>query len=321
MGVGPSESLLIGASAAMARLRAQIVRFAPTGLPILIQGPTGTGKELVARALHLESRRRGNFVAFNVCAVSESMFEDALFGHVRGAFTGASAEHAGYLAEANGGTLFLDEIGGAGLAAQAKLLRAIETASFRPVGAACDRVSDFRTIAAANEPLHALVGEGRFREDLFHRLAGVVLDVPPLSARPEDIAALSQHFLAAFRPHDTPTLTVSAIDRLSQHAWPGNVRELKHTVERAAILARSPRVDRDAVEQAIGTPDNLPQPTTEAPASVEREQLLRILIESGWDTAIAAERLGIHRATVYRRMRALGIGAGDRSIRPPPPAR
>jgi DNA-binding NtrC family response regulator len=132
MTVGRIDTLLIGESAAIAKLRAQIVRFAPTNIPILVQGATGTGKELVALALHLESRRTGNFVAFNVCAVSDSMFEDALFGHVRGAFTGASADHAGYLAEANGGTLFLDEISGAGLASQAKLLRAIETGSFRP---------------------------------------------------------------------------------------------------------------------------------------------------------------------------------------------
>jgi DNA-binding NtrC family response regulator len=230
------------------------------------------------------------------------------------AFTGASAEHAGYLSEANGGTLFLDEISGAGLASQAKLLRAIETGTFRPVGAARDRISDFRAIAATNEPLQVLVAEGRFRQDLLHRLAGVVLHVPSLASRPEDILALSNHFLAAFRPNATPSLTSSAINRLQEHAWPGNVRELKHTIERAAVFARSEPIDRERIEQAIHVPDD------QAPRSVAvdtaRERLLRILQQSGWDTAVAAQRLGVHRATVYRRMRALGISPSVRSAAP-----
>jgi DNA-binding NtrC family response regulator len=243
--------------------------------------------------LHVESRRSGNFVAFNVCAVSDSMFEDALFGHVRGAFTGASADHAGYLAEANGGTLFLDEISGAGLASQAKLLRAIETGTFSPVGAARDRISDFRAIAATNEPLQALVSEGRFHQDLLHRLAGVVLHAPPLDARPEDLLALSNHFLAAFRPSATPSLTSSAINCLQEHAWPGNVRELKHTIERAAVFARSGHIDREDIEQAIGVPDD--PPLRSVAEDTARDALLRVLRESGWDTAIAAHRLGVHR--------------------------
>ena len=291
-----AESFLLGASAAMQRLRAQIARFGPTRLPALVQGPTGSGKELVARALHGASGRGGALVAFNVCALSEPMFEDALFGHVRGAFTGATAERRGYLAEANGGTVFLDEIGATAAGAQSKLLRAIETGSFRPVGASTDRVSDFRVVAASNEPLDELTRDGRFRCDLLHRLAGVTLHVPALRDRLDDVAILAGHFLAACP--DGTTLTSEALMRLREWDWPGNVRELKHTIERASVMAEGRSIEREHVDQALNNMINVTPPALVVADSAERRELVRALLETSWDTSAAAAALGVHRATV-----------------------
>jgi DNA-binding NtrC family response regulator len=186
--------LLVGESAVMVRLRDLVLRLAPARLPVLVQGPTGAGKELVAQALHRASGRKGRCVAFNACAIPDAMFEDALFGHVRGAFSGASHDHTGYLGEANGGTVFMDEIGSLGIDAQAKLLRAVETRVFRPVGARRDQESDFRLVTATNVRLGDLVGTGRFRPDLAHRISAAVITVPALAEHPEDIPALAEHF-------------------------------------------------------------------------------------------------------------------------------
>jgi DNA-binding NtrC family response regulator len=310
------ESLLIGHSTPMRKLRAQIERFAPTRLPALIQGPTGSGKELVARALHIASRRQGAFVAFNVCAVADSMFEDALFGHVKGAFTGATADRAGYLAEANGGTVFLDEVGGTAIASQVKLLRAVETGTFRSVGAGSDRVSDFRLVAASNEPLERLVIDGRFRRDLLHRLAGIILEVPPLAARPEDIVLLATHFLGSMHSGKAVTLTSGAAACLREHSWPGNVRELKHAIERAAVLSVGHAIDREDIERCIVVESRGQNGQRLRADPAEARHLLHALIECEWDTAAVADRLGVHRATVYRRMRQCGIAQRIRTTEP-----
>ena len=303
----PAESILVGVSPALVELRATIARFGPTKLPVLIEGPTGSGKELVASALHQASGRPGAHVAFNLCAVSESMFEDALFGHVKGAFTGAVTDRAGFLSEATGGTVFLDEIAGLDLGCQAKLLRAIETGTFRPVGASRDRMSDFRVIAASNESLTDQARQGRFRKDLLHRLAGVVLRVPSLADRPEDIVPLSRHFLA--RLERSLALSSAAECALVRHAWPGNVRELKLTIERASILSVGNTIETDVVRAAIHSqPDCVDAPVPRDIA--ERNDLVELLEAVGWDTMRAAEHLGVHRATVYRRMRQWGIAAG-----------
>lgn len=298
------DDILIGKSAHMRELKARIVRFAPTRLPVLIRGATGSGKELVARAVHVASDRRGAFVAFNVCALSDTMFEDALFGHVRGAFTGAMADRAGYLAEANGGSIFLDEIGGTTTTSQAKLLRAIETGAFRAVGAAVDRVSDFRVITATNEPLDLMGRDGRFRSDLLHRIAGVLLEVPALARRMEDLNLLIEHFLAGLAHR--PAITSSAIRRLAGHSWPGNVRELKHALERAAILADCHTIDTEHVEQALHVNDFF-YDSAAYDDSTERRELLDLLLDVRWDTALAAERLGVHRATIYRRIKQFAL--------------
>lgn len=297
---------MIGESAPVRELRALIMRVAPLNLPVLIQGPTGSGKELVAQALHAASGRPGRCVACNICAVAESMFEDTLFGHVRGAFTGATRDARGYLTEADRGTIFFDEIGGLALARQTKLLRVIETHEFRPVGAHTDRRSDFRVLAATNEPLDGLVADGRFRSDLAHRLSGIVIDVPPLSERVEDIPLLARHFAAALSGHKGRIeLTRGAVRMLQTQQWTGHVRELRHVLERAAALSGRAVLGRDQVAVALGRKERGAR--VAGPGEFARRRLLEVLERCAWDTARAAAELGVHRATVYRRMRRRGI--------------
>lgn len=298
------SELIVGEHPGIQRLRSTIERIAPTTLPVLIQGPTGSGKELVARALHVHSNRPGSLVAFNVCAITESMFEDAMFGHVRGAFTGAAMDAPGYLLEAHCGTAFLDEIGALPLGSQVKLLRALETREFRPVGARRDRYSDFRIIAATNEPLATLVRAGRFRPDLAHRLGGLVLDVPPLSERRSDIPLLVTHLVnRATAGRAEWEVSEGALAMLMDHDWTGNVRELSFVVDRVLILSSTPRVTRAAVAEAIGVSRTAARESD----SFERRRLMTLLIEYGWDTLAVAAELSVNRATVYRRMKRLSI--------------
>jgi DNA-binding NtrC family response regulator len=289
---------LVGHSAPMCQLRELISMAAPTRLSVLIQGPTGCGKELVAGALHAESGRLGNFVAFNVCAIGDAMFEDALFGHVRGAFTGALSDSPGFLREADGGTAFLDEISGLQPGLQSKLLRAIETGEFRPVGAKRDVRANVRVVAATNEDLGEMIADRRFRPDLVHRLGAVTLQVPSLLERLDDIPVLVRHFLGRI---GFGHLRVSdgAIRTLQGRTWPGNVRELKHLVEWAAVIARA-ELDESVVERALLTQVMRDSATDIAPEEAElRESLSR----HAWDKERAARELGVHLATVYRRMK------------------
>lgn len=294
-----SDVALVGDSAPMRELRALVARVAPTRLSVLIEGPTGSGKELVAAELHRASGRTGAMVAFNVCAIGESMFEDALFGHVRGAYTGAIGEAMGFLREANGGTAFFDEISGLPLPLQAKLLRAIETGVFRPIGASRDARSDFRPVAATNDDLSALVRDGRFRADLWHRLSGVVLRVPPLVERIDDVPLLARHFLAGSR-----AIGDDALASLMSRPWPGNVRELRQVLDAACVFADHV-VDAAAIDAALAhRGDGAISP----PRSLaERSELVAVLQGAAWDTTRAASELGIHRATMYRRMKRHGI--------------
>ena len=298
--------LLIGRSVVMEQLRAQIERIAPTGIPVLIQGPTGAGKELVAEALHARSGRHGRFVPFNVCAIGDGMLEDALFGHVRGAFTGALADARGFLLEADRGTAFFDEIGTLPLTAQVKLLRAVETKRFRPVGGGSDRESDFRVVSATNEDIGMLVRSGRFRADLAQRLAGWVLEVPPLRARLEDIGDLVTHFSRDVRAPEGARFSVCALATLQDYHWPGNVRELRHVVECAAILAPHGSVSRDEIRMVIDGVRRSIAPVTTRERS---DPLLTLLRDLAWDVRAAAEQLGVHRATIYRRLQRLGVTA------------
>lgn len=299
-------SPLVGESEPMRRLRALIATIAPTRLSVLIEGATGTGKELVAAHLHEASGRNGALVAFNVCALGESMFEDALFGHVRGAYTGAVGESLGLLREANGGTAFFDEISGLPPGLQAKLLRAIETGVFRPIGAARDAQSDFRVVAATNERIGGLVSEGRFRADLGHRLSGIVLAVPSLAERVEDIPMLVAHFVQRADSSRTANVTPAALRLLQERDWPGNIRELKQVID-AAIAFSGAGLDADAVRMALAhrsVPSSAPVHDT---FIYERHQLSEALKRCAWDTEQTAVALGINRATVYRRIKRLGI--------------
>ena len=296
---------IIGESAPVVRLRDMIRMAGPTNLPVLIEGPTGVGKELVAAALHAASGRHGPFVAFNVCAITESMFEDALFGHVRGAYTGAFNDTAGFLVEAHRGTAFFDEIGGLQLGLQAKLLRAIETGEFRPLGGKCDVHSDFRVVAATNEGMNQLVADRRVRSDLAHRIGAVVLHVPPLEQRLSDVPLLVRHFLERAGRSEL-TVGGDAMRELQQHHWPGNVRELKQVIEWAGVMARA-TLTADTVKAAMR---HRSQPGTLSDcAQQERGTLREVLNRHAWNTESAARELGVHRATLYRRMKQLRLTA------------
>jgi DNA-binding NtrC family response regulator len=300
------DSVMIGDSLPMQRLRMLVAAVAPTRIPVLIEGATGTGKELVAELLHRQSGRDGAFVAFNVCALGESMFEDSLFGHVKGAYTGAGGETLGFLREANGGTAFFDEISGLPPQLQAKLLRAIETGVVRPIGSTRDARSDFRTIAATNERLDDLVESGRFRADLAHRLSGLVLLVPSLADRVDDIPVLVEHFARRSRPNQAVTVTRAAMHVLQGRPWPGNVRELKQVVESSLAFSRD-AIDVDALNMVLMQRSRASSGGPRAAGFVERQRLLEVLATASWDTTRAATMLGVHRTTVYRRMRRLGI--------------
>jgi DNA-binding NtrC family response regulator len=225
---------LIGVSPAMARTRKEIEKIAGTGLPVLIIGPTGVGKEIVARLLHEASGRRDAFVALDCGAISVGLIESELFGHERGAFTGANQRRVGLVAAAAKGTFYLDEIGELSLETQSRLLRLLEEGTYRPVGAQKEEKADIRVIAATWRPLQALVESGQFRLDLYHRLSVMEIYLPPLRERPEDIDVLFDHFLARAKENGegvVPTLSEKLRSKLREYAWPGNVRELRNLVE------------------------------------------------------------------------------------------
>lgn len=297
------DHLIIGDSPVIRELRQNILRYAPLGLNVVIMGPTGAGKELVAKALHDNSGLHGAFVPTNVCAIPDTMFESTMFGHRRGAFTGAVEDARGLMCEADGGSLFLDEVGDLNLTVQVKLLRAIDTGSFRPVGARADVRRTFRTITATNRELPSLVSTQSFRGDLWYRLSGAVLRVPPLSARVEDIPLLSASWLrspagTAVALHPTGARALMAAE------WPGHVRELKHVVTLASAIGGGV-VDADGVAAALSI--------TRASACVptetgdERAQLLRLLAKHDWRPSAAAAAEGVHVATMYRRFERVGI--------------
>ena len=305
--------LVVGESSETIAIRCLIARIAPAPLPVWIEGETGVGKEQIAQALHAASGRRGPFVAVNVCAIAESMFEDAFFGHVRGAFTDARDDTIGHFGEATDGTLFLDEISGLPVAAQVKLLRAVETNRYRQVGGRADRPSRVRIVAASNEPAEHLVGTGRLRADLAYRLRGGVLRVPPLRARRADIPSLVEHFLAA-DAHSGPTdLSEQAKQWLVCAEWRGNVREMRQVLACARTLAIGESIELADLRAAFGMlalrsgePKTAPPVVETTP---ERLALLSLLDRHEWDTARVAAALEVDRTTVYRRMRRLAIQA------------
>jgi len=247
---------IIGHSAAMAAVRDRIQRVADAPAPVIVTGETGTGKGLVAKALHADSRRaEAGFVSVNCAALPENLLESELFGHARGAFTGASTERPGLFVEADGGTLFLDEIGEMTPALQAKLLHVLENGSVRPVGSTKPRAVDVRIVVATHRNLAQAARQGTFREDLLYRLDVIPIEIPALRDRREDIPELVEHFLRAVRAQypSSPVerLTPEAVQELTRYAWPGNVRELAHTIERLVLLGQAPLVSLGDVPEAI----------------------------------------------------------------------
>jgi len=298
------DNHIIGESSAIRQLRERIAKLAPSRVPVLIQGPTGAGKELVAESLHQLSGRPGTLVSVNVCAIAESMFEDAFFGHVRGAFSGAMRDSAGFLGEAHRGSLFLDEVGGLARSSQPKLLRAIEDGRYRSVGGRTDSCSDFRLIAAANEDLAALAEAGHFRFDLLQRLSASVIRVPPLDERPEDIPMLARAFLSRSPGATATHFSDDALCHLQKRSWRGNVRELKNLVECVLAVVPDGTIGTHDIESIVPRPD---QPAVATTALVGRHELLALLGNSGWDVQKVASLLGVHRVTVWRWMRRFAI--------------
>jgi two-component system response regulator HydG len=300
---------LLGKSAPMRMLYDVLERVSATAAPVLVTGESGTGKELVAAALHLGSpRAQGPFVAINCAAISETLLESELFGHAKGAFTGAFAAHKGLFEEADGGTLLLDEIGEMPLGLQAKLLRVVEQASVRPVGGSADRAVDVRIVAATNRDLAAAVKERTFREDLYYRLNVVPVHLPPLRARREDIPALVEHFAArcALEHPELPRreLTPELVRRLAELPWPGNVRELKNIVERLWLLARGTRIDVRDLARVVSDP--LPEGMAAFAAEIvtlrtmNRRYIEWVLERVGGNKVRAAQLLGVDASTIYR---------------------
>jgi DNA-binding NtrC family response regulator len=296
---------LIGTSRAMRAVIEQIRAVASSDAGILLLGESGTGKEVVARAIHWNSGRRDSaFVPVNCAAIPEPLLESELFGHVRGAFTGADRSRPGLFANANGGTLFLDEIADMPLGLQVKLLRVLQGKAVRPVGGTEEVRLDLRVIAATNRDLAVEVREGRFREDLYYRLAVIPIRLPSLRERTEDIPLLARHFLdRATLNRRIEGFTDDALEKLAAHRWPGNVRELENVIERAATLASGPRItaaDLGLELAASGPADGRGRPTL---GDLEQRYMQQVLAESGGDKIRAARILGVSVRTLQRRFR------------------
>ncbi|WP_170319261.1 sigma 54-interacting transcriptional regulator [Polyangium spumosum] len=301
---------IVGRSPALRRVLATLERVVASPLPVLVLGESGTGKELVARAVHDGSARRaGPFVGINCAALPPNLLEAELFGHKRGAFTGAERDRAGLMVAASGGTLFLDELGEMPLPVQAKLLRVLQERVVRPLGSDTTVPVDFRLVCATNRPLRAEVRFGRFREDLYYRVGVVEVTLPPLRERLEDLPELAGHLVArAARELGRPAarITPSAMRMLLAHTWPGNVRELENVLMKAIVLAEGDVIrpgDLGLREARVLPSRRAPRPSGDA----EREAILRALAESGWNAARAARSLAIPRATFYRRLERHGI--------------
>lgn len=306
----------IGCHPAVLRLLDSIRRAATLDTPVLIQGPTGAGKELVAQRLHGYSGRSGRLVALNVASVPDLLAESELFGSARGAFTDAHKDRTGLIEEAAGGTLYLDEAAELSASLQAKLLRVLETGTVRMVGGTRDRQVRFRLVLSTQLPAGLLVEAGRWRADFYYRVAGICLDVPALTERISDIPLLVDHFLGMV---GRPPLGLADAGALADYSWGGNVRELKRSVERAAFAAGDRALTVKDIQEAI-TAFQVARPNAAAETrmqgrslrDLQRQHILAVLQETRGDTHAAAAILGLSRSQVYRRMHDLGIGPAQR---------
>ena len=313
-----NKPMIVGRSPAMAAVVAVANKVAPKPVTILITGESGTGKEVLARYIHQHSdRAHGPFVAVNLPAMPSELVESSLFGHEKGSFTGATRQSYGKFELANGGTLFLDEIGELKLDLQAKLLRALQEREIERVGGARPIPVEVRVVAATNRQLDKLIGEGRFREDLYWRLKVVPIELPPLRSRREDIRELAEHFVTRFaaaygRPPQT--LTDGAVALLQRYGWPGNIRELGNLVERLVVVCDAPVVDETELPLEITvnagpTREAERESTFNAAMSVfEKGYLRKVLAQMGWNRRRAAERLGIGYSTLKAKLKLHGIG-------------
>jgi two-component system nitrogen regulation response regulator NtrX len=307
---------MVGASEAMRRIYQLVAMASPTRCRVLISGESGTGKELIARAIHsLSPRRDRPFVATNCAAIPAELIESEMFGHLKGAFTGATADRMGKFETATGGTLFLDEIGDMSLVTQAKLLRVLQEGVVTPVGSSEPRKVDVRILSATSKNLTEEIGRGTFREDLFHRINVLTIAVPPLRARREDIPALAEHFLrlaSAENGAGPKRLCPRALDLLQQLPWKGNVRELRNLMERIAILVPTDDVGHQDLMSVLnmsgdGGEASGAVPLREARARFERQYILSRLHANEGNLGDTARELGIERTNLYRKMKQLGI--------------
>ncbi len=310
---------LIGRTAGMLSVYKQIAHAANATAPVLIAGESGTGKELVARAIHANGRRASRaFVPINCGALTESVLESELFGHTRGSFTGAVTDTKGIFEQASGGTVFLDEIGETSAALQVKLLRVLQEGEVRPVGASRLVKVDVRVVAATNVDLEREVAQQRFRQDLFYRLSVIVINMPALRDRREDIPLLIEMFLhnACSRAGRRVDLTPAAISVLASYRWPGNVRELENTIERLVVFSRGSTIDvADLPFRAASGPDLHERLFVDLPSldEIERRYLLHVIEQVGGNRTRAAEVLGIDRRTLYRMAERFGIELSEES--------
>ena len=309
---------LVGRHADMVKIYQTITQIADTPTTVLITGESGTGKELVARALHARSERRTQaFVAVNVAAIPDTLVESELFGHEKGAFTGAHARKLGKFELAQGGTIFLDEIGSLRLDLQTKLLRALQEREIERLGGVRTIPVDVRVLAATNVNLRAAVRAREFREDLYYRLNVVPLHVPPLRERREDIPLLVEHFVRKTSREcrrDVRGVSAGALEVLTRYDWPGNVRELENVIYRAVVLARNPVIQLQDVPLDVAIPEtgarlaeDTGPPLRDAMGQFERQYMLRVLERVGWNVSRAARDLGVHRNTILAKLSAWGL--------------
>jgi two-component system nitrogen regulation response regulator NtrX len=313
---------LIGDSEPMQRVRAEIAAAGPTNASVLIAGENGSGKEIVAREVHHRSRRAGRlFVAVNCAAIPDELIESELFGHEKGAFTGATGRRRGRFEIADGGTLFLDEVGDMSPRTQAKILRVLEEKQFERIGGGEKVRADVRIIAATNRNLPKEVEAGRFRDDLYFRLNVFPIHVPALRGRKEDIPPIAEHFvgeICAEHGKEAKEFTRGAMERMLSHPWPGNVRELRNVVERLVILSMGPSIGEETVQRVLASePAHGEAPAEgrlfdqddfrEAVLAFEKDFLTRKLMDNEFNVSRTAEKLGLDRTSIHRKMKQLGI--------------
>jgi two-component system response regulator HydG len=303
------ESASIGSSDGIVEIYKMVSQVAPTDATVLIEGETGTGKELVARMVHSFSARASQpFVPVDCASIAPSLLESELFGAMRGAYTGADKDRIGVFEAAHKGTVFLDEIGEVELGFQAKLLRFMQEREIRPVGASRSKAVDVRVVAATNRDLQKMVDDGKFRPDLWFRINGFRMTLPPLRERHGDVPLLARFFAAKYneRYNRNAKLTDSGLKALEEYTWPGNIRQLQHLIERLTILAPNERIDGEAVRDALAAMEPRDH-AVDTLADAESEQIRRVLAATGGNNSRAAQILGIERKTLYRKLERMKL--------------